>query len=242
MSPKSLIDENELHAYLDGALPADRAGDVERQIAADPALAGKLAGFRADKQMLKTVYGPLADKPLPAHWLAMARQPKPKPVLTWRLVGSIAAVLVLGLGLGLAYRAMVPVSGEIVQTALGARQSGDGQTIAVAGRDDARTAQAISRAVALKLKVPDLSRMGYRLSAVRLYPGAAQLSYLGPQQRLFTLYLHRSDGTARFDQFERAGLRVCIWQDDQLSLVMAGDVSTASMQRLASLAYTGLTL
>jgi len=53
--------------------------------------------------------------------------------------------------------------------------------------------------------------------------------------------LRHSDGTARFDQFERAGLRVCIWQDEELSMVMAGDVSTAAMQRLASLAYAGLT-
>ena len=59
---------------------------------------------------------------------------------------------------------------------------------------------------------------------------------------MFTLYLRRSDGTARFDQFERAGLRVCVWQDEQLGMVMAGNVSTAAMQRLASLAYTGLTL
>ena len=51
-----------------------------------------------------------------------------------------------------------------------------------------------------------------------------------------------SDGTARFDQFERAGLRVCIWQDDQLGMVVAGNVSTAAMQRLANLAYTGLAM
>src|SRR3954470_12838808 len=144
MSPKSDMDENDLHAYLDGALPADRARDVEQRIAADPALAGKLAGFRADKQMLKTIYGPLADKPLPAHWLALAQQPKPRPVLAWRLVGSIAAVLVLALGLAVGYRNMLPVSGEIVQTALDARQSGDGQMVASAGRG-AGTDQAISR-------------------------------------------------------------------------------------------------
>ena len=71
---------------------------------------------------------------------------------------------------------------------------------------------------------------------------AAELLYRDRQDRLFTLYVRRSDGSARFDQFKRAGLRVCVWQDDQLGMVMAGDVSTAAMQRLASLAYTGLTL
>jgi anti-sigma factor RsiW len=99
----------------------------------------------------------------------------------------------------------------------------------------------------MQVKVPSLAKMGYRLAAIRLYPhaaggSAAELLYRDKQDRLFTLYLRRSDGAARFDQFERAGLRVCIWQDDQLGMVMAGDVSTAAMQRLASLAYTGLTL
>jgi anti-sigma factor RsiW len=85
--------------------------------------------------------------------------------------------------------------------------------------------------------------MGYRLTALHLYAGAAaELVYRDGAGRLFTLYVRHSDGAARFDQFERSGLRVCVWQDDQLGMVMAGNVSTASMQRLASLAYTGLTL
>ena len=105
----------------------------------------------------------------------------------------------------------------------------------------------VSSAVALHVKVPDLEKMGYRLTAIHLYPGApggsaAELLYRDQQNRLFTLYLRHSDGTARFDQFERDGLRVCVWQDEELSTVMAGNVSTAAMQRLASLAYTGLTL
>jgi hypothetical protein len=53
--------------------------------------------------------------------------------------------------------------------------------------------------------------------------------------------VRRSDSAARFDQIDRRGLRVCIWQDDQISTVMAGNISAAVMQRLATLSYTGLT-
>jgi anti-sigma factor RsiW len=83
--------------------------------------------------------------------------------------------------------------------------------------------------------------MGYQLSGLHLYGKAAEIVYRGPQDQLFTLYVRRSDGAARFDQFERRGLRVCIWQDDQISTVMAGNISAAVMQRLATLSYTGLT-
>jgi anti-sigma factor RsiW len=57
---------------------------------------------------------------------------------------------------------------------------------------------------------------------------------------LFALYLRHPSGPARFDQFKQGRLRVCIWQDEVLGTVMTGEMSAAEMQRLASLAYTGL--
>ena len=59
--------------------------------------------------------------------------------------------------------------------------------------------------------------------------------------QIFTLYLRHSSGQPRFDQFKQDGLRVWIWQDDVVGMVMAGKMSVAEMQRLASLAYVGLT-
>jgi anti-sigma factor RsiW len=243
------ISESELHAYVDGALDAARANAMAARLAADPILAHRVAGFKADMAMLKKLYGPLADRPVPAEWLALAQNSKPAaPAYSWRLVGAIAAVLLVALMLApFAYRQLAPGrTGEIVTAALSAREVPAEKTIRVAG-DAGQYDAVISSAIAEKVKVPDLGKMGYRLSTIRFYPDApggraAELVYRGQDDRLFTLYLRRSDGTARFDQFERAGLRVCIWQDDQLGMVMVGNVTTAAMQRLASLAYTGLTL
>jgi anti-sigma factor RsiW len=246
------ISEAELHAFVDGALDAERLRTLEAKVAADPALAQRVAAFRSDKEMLKRVFTPLIDRPIPKEWLAMARgsAPPARRAMSWRLVGSIAAAVILFVAGTIAYQEQrSPRSNEIVQAALDARgQAREGKDITV--QADANTAQydaALSATVASHVKVPDLGRMGYRLAAIRLYPkspgdGAAELLYRDGGNRLFTLYLRRSGGTARFDQFERNGLRVCVWQDEELSTVMAGNVSTAAMQRLASLAYTGLTL
>jgi len=137
-------------------------------------------------------------------------------------------------------------SEEIVAAALTVREGSEGKTIDVSG-DGSQYSDVVSTAIAERVKIPDLGKMGYRLSTIHLYPkapggSAAELLYRDQANRLFTLYLRHSDGTARFDQFERAGLRVCVWQDDELGMVMAGNLSTAAMQRLASLAYSGLTL
>lgn len=242
------LGEGELHAFIDGELNAEHANAVAARLAADPVLAGRVAAFRADMAMLKKVYSPIANRPAPRKWLALAEGSSSGPVYSRRLIGAIAAVLLVALMTApVAYRMLMPgPAQEIVDAALRVRQEPGGKAINVSG-DGSQYDDMVSSAISERVKVPDLGKMGYRLSTIRVYPNApggsaAELLYSDQENRLFTLYLRHSDGTARFDQFERAGLRVCVWQDDQLGMVMAGDVTTAAMQRLASLAYTGLTL
>jgi anti-sigma factor RsiW len=250
MSADRDMRETDLHAYLDGALDPDRAEAVEAALRTDSALTAHLAAYRADKDLLKKVYGPLADRPVPEHLLALAQGRPARRATPWRRLAVLAATVMIAVGAAIGtalWRGQGP-SGEIVEAAIAARQNAGEQSFTVSdSRPRPAYDRAISTAVSMQVKVPSLAKMGYRLAAIRLYPhaaggSAAELLYRDKQDRLFTLYLRRSDGAARFDQFERAGLRVCIWQDDQLGMVMAGNVSTAAMQRLASLAYTGLTL
>lgn len=245
------IDDIELHAFVDGALDTARLAEVGAAIEADPALAARAAAFRADKTMLKRVYAPIAAQPVPQEWLARIHSAKRPPTTSWRLVGSIAAALVIGVVGTLTFERLRPAaaSGEIVQAALDARATpGTAEkAIAVASANTHLYDAALRTAVALPVKVPDMRKMGYQLIGLRFYGtsaenSAAELLYRGKNGELFTLYLRRSNGKERFDQFERNGLRVCVWQDDEVGTVMTGNVSTAAMQRLASLAYTGLTL
>ena len=254
MSGKAEISELELHAYLDGELGADRLHGVEAAIEADPSLADRAAEFRAGKLRIKQVYGPLADRRVPDEWMALVRGRPTRPArhMSWRLAAPIAAVFLLVVALGtfsfLTNRG--GPSGEIVQTALEARGAATSVPVKVLGipqgADLHQYDGVLTATVGLDVKVPDMAALGYQLVQIRLYgaaaKGAAELSYRDRENRLFTLYLRHSDGTVRFDQFMRDNLRICVWQDEELGTVMAGNVSTAAMQRLASLAYTGLTL
>ncbi|TWB15493.1 anti-sigma factor RsiW [Nitrospirillum amazonense] len=236
------IAEVDLHAFLDGELPEDRARVVEAALLADPALAERLAGYEADKAMMKRLYSPLIDRPVPQHLIDLAQStangPAARPWADWRRLGAVAAVLLLLVGGG-AYLVNDPAgspAGDVVQMALAARD-----VPAAVPSDLAPYNAALSRVVALNIKVPDLTRAGYRLAGVKVEGQAATVAYRDADDRLFTIYLRHSDGTVRFDQFKRDKLRVCIWQDDQLSMVMAGEMSAAVMQKLASMAYVGLT-
>jgi anti-sigma factor RsiW len=255
MSDISEIAELELHAFIDGELDAEQCRAFEAKMKVYPALAERMAAFRADKDMLKRVYAPAADSPIPTEWIALALgsvAPSRNPIswpISWRLVGSIAAVVALSVIGAVSYWERQPSgASDVVQAALDARTNAAHaqETIPIpAGAEIGKYSAVLSSTVALKVRAPDLRRMGYRLTGILLYPhspAAAELLYRDGKNRSFTLYLRRSDGKPRFDQFERDGLRVCVWQDEVLSTVMAGDVSTAAMQRLASLAYTGLTL
>jgi anti-sigma factor RsiW len=249
MNGKTETGDADLHAYIDGALDAEHAARVGAAIRRDPTLTANVIGFRTDKDMLKKIYGPIAAQPVPAQWLTLVQHRHARPAISWRQVGAIAALLLVAVTAIFGYRMLTSPGqpGEIVQAAIDARQGSGGQTFTITeGAEAPDYNRMISNAVAMRVKVPSLEKLGYQLAGIRLYKaapggGAAELLYRDKADRLFTLYLRRSDGAARFDQFERAGLRVCIWQDDQLGMVMAGNVSTAAMQRLASLAYTGLT-
>ena len=244
MSKQYDISDEDLHAFIDGALGEERAVLVRNALASDSALAERAALFEADKAMFKSVYGPLVERPLPAEWIARAQQ-KAQPRTQWRQASAIAAVLLMVAIGPLAWRYyQTPTSTDVVQVALDAREgtpAGDRHTVTNNDLKTDRYSAALRQAVASNVHIPDLSRMGYRLQGLHLYDKAAEILYRGPQNQLFTLYVSRSDGSARFDQFERRGLRICIWQDDQISTVMAGDISAAAMQRLATLSYTGLT-
>lgn len=255
----------DLSALLDGELSAERHAELEARIKVDPMAAALLAEYRADKEMLRRIYEPVAQRPIPKEWLAMAygSQPGPKERLTlafsarpktsWRMVGSIAAALLVTIFGTISYMELRrPVTGQvvadsrhdIVQEALDARHDvtrPDKVVAAESGAEVDRYTSVLRSAVGFSAKVPDMRKAGYQLAGIKVYSrGAAELTYRDPKDRVLTLYVRRSGGKIGFDQFPRDGLRVCVWQDNEVGMVAAGNMSTASMQRLAVLAYAGL--
>ncbi len=248
MSERSYIPDERLHALIDGELTTRDSAEVESAVAADPLLSRRAALFRADKARLAQIYGSISEQPLPRHWLEMIDREARKPrIFSIEAIAGIAAVLMLMSGGSLMYRQALPHEEPIVEEALAARNDAmpARQTLALNTAQAAAATRTLASALGMHVSAPDLQRMGYNLVGLRVYGHApagkgVELLYRHKDNRVFALYLRHPSGAPRFDQYKQGKLRVCIWQDDVLGAVMTGEMSAAEMQRLASLAYTGL--
>jgi anti-sigma factor RsiW len=97
------ISEEDIHAYVDGALSAERRAQVERAIELNPALAARVSDYFSLNNMFHERYDRVLNEPVPARlrslkeprWLSAANWPK----FAAQFAG-IAAALVLGIGIG----------------------------------------------------------------------------------------------------------------------------------------------
>ena len=59
------VTEDELHAYVDGEVPADRLEAVTAWLAAHPEQAALVAAWRAQAEAIRARYGAIANEPVP---------------------------------------------------------------------------------------------------------------------------------------------------------------------------------
>ena len=70
-----IISEDELHAYVDGELPADRRGAVEAWLATHADDAAHVAAWRAQAEIIRKRYGGVANEVPPKRLGAAAEAP-----------------------------------------------------------------------------------------------------------------------------------------------------------------------
>ncbi|HEX3863686.1 MAG TPA: hypothetical protein VHY35_18550, partial [Stellaceae bacterium] len=84
------VTEDELHAYVDNELPAERRADVEAWLVAHPDDAARVQSWRAMAEALHARYDSVADEVVPKRLEIerLVRQPR-----KW-IYGAVAATLV----------------------------------------------------------------------------------------------------------------------------------------------------
>ena len=85
------VTHDELHAYVDGELPADRQDAVKAWLASHPDDAALVAAWRAQADAIRARYGAAADEPIPER-LTLDNVIRNSARSGWRTVAAAAAV------------------------------------------------------------------------------------------------------------------------------------------------------
>ncbi len=242
MTDKTYPTEDEIHAYVDGALDPVRREEVTGMLHREAALAARVAAYVADRDALRQALVGIMGKPLPPAWPARIEAATQKRVTLPRrraMAAGAAAVLAAGAGAALLW----PKGDGILTDALAARAEGLRSGLQVAGAGAAVQNERLAEALGLKVRAPDLTHFGFHLARLEVNDRRlAQMDYRDAAGRRLTIYVRPSDGTVRFDLLKAGAARVCVWQDDVVGAVIIAPMSAGEMMRVASSAYVALNL
>jgi anti-sigma factor RsiW len=95
-----VISADELHAYVDGALPPARHFEAAAYLAEDACEAAAVEAFRAQNAGMKALFDAVLDEPVPPRLRRVLRCAPTRPALPsfWVIGASIAATLVVAGG------------------------------------------------------------------------------------------------------------------------------------------------
>lgn len=246
-----ILTDEDLHAFIDGELDDARATQIAAAIAGSPETCERVERFAADKDLIARVYGPLIDEPLPPALLKAVtaerlRLPARSPMRFVPAAMALAAALVVAVigypvisslgGDPLVVEAMAVRSGQVHAD----RQFADAEVATASIRD-----HLVEAALSVPVKVPNLEKAGYVLTGITAYPDrgghqALQLSYRDRGGAVFTMYMRQTSGGDRFELSQRKNMQVCVWQNDNLSVVMLGTMPAHEMLRVATATYADL--
>jgi anti-sigma factor RsiW len=245
---ESPVTEDELHACVDGELPAGRAAAVERWLTVHADDAARVAAWRAQADAIRARYGAVADEPVPPRFDldALAR-----PARDWRRLAAAAIILafLFGGGAGWLGRGVwdgVAPAQAVTAEALDAHRLYVVEVrhpVEVSGADPAHLGQWLSRRIGYTLRAPDLDATGLKLIGGRLLPSpagaaAAFFMYEGTTGERFTIYCRRAKTPESALRYRTAGtVGSFFWAGDDVAFVVSGPADRARLQKVAEAVY-----
>lgn len=241
--------DQELHAYVDGALDAASRRAVEAHLASEPADAARIAAYREQKAQMHALYDAVLDEPLPERLRATPERARHRPyalVAAWFACG-------IALGWGLAQLPLMSHEGRRMSLP---RQAAVAHAVYVpevrhpveVGSDQqAHLVAWLSKRIGTNLKVPVLTREGYELVGGRLLPGeagaVAQFMYQDARGRRLTLYVSRKSAEERSSAFRYSRedtVSVFYWIDGSLGYALSGELPKPDLLEVATSVYKQL--
>jgi anti-sigma factor RsiW len=244
------VTEDELHAYVDGELPADRRAAVESWLAAHPDDASRVAAWRLQADSIRARFANVATEPIPPK-LRLERMSYASRA--WKLGAAAAVIAALFIG-GFAGWSMRDLAGnapnsfqQVIAQALDAHKVYVAEVrhpVEVGASESDHLQQWLSKRVGYPFRAPNLESQGLHLVGGRLLPtraggAAAFLMYESASGERFTIYCTRAKGgntALHYDAADRAG--AIYWVDDNIAYIISGNASERKqLWKVARAAY-----
>jgi anti-sigma factor RsiW len=241
------VTEDELHAYVDNELPAERRGDVEAWLTMHPDDAERVRSWRTMAEALHARYDAVADEAVPKRLEIerLVRQPR-----KW-IYGAVAATLVAfvaGGGVGWMARGASAAPSALQNFTLEAMDAHRlyvvevRHPVEVPGSERAHLQQWLTKRCGWIVRAPELDATGLKLVGGRLLPGptgpASFLMYESASGERFTLYASRAKtetAQMRYTAAENSG--AMYWSEAGVGYVLSGPTDKDRLNQLARLVY-----
>jgi anti-sigma factor RsiW len=247
----SPVTEEELHAFVDGELPADRQAAVADWLAAHPEHAALVGAWRVQADNIRARYGDVANEAVPQR-LQLEQVLKQRRT-GWRMWPAVAAAALIAFTLGgtsgwmaRGVSAVAPSGFEaFTADALDAYKLYVVEVrhpVEVPGSERPHLTQWLSKRLGAELQIPDLQVIGLKLVGGRLLPGptgaAAFYMYEGPSGERFTIYCAKAatpETALRFKGGESSA--AFYWVDDKVAYVVSGPADRDQLEKVTKSVY-----
>jgi anti-sigma factor RsiW len=170
------ITEDDLHAYVDRLLEAERQAEVASYLESHPDVAKRVAAFSDQRALLRNALAPIADEPLPAELnlsrIIENRRQRRSPA--WWAIAAMLLLSIGGMSGWIARGSMEAPTGGLAALAQEAAYSYNvyapdrARPVEIRASDSAQLVQWASNRLQQPVKVPDLATAGYRLMGGRV--------------------------------------------------------------------------
>jgi anti-sigma factor RsiW len=247
----SPVTEEELHAFVDGELPADRQAAVADWLTAHPEHAALVGAWRVQADNIRARYGDVANEAVPQR-LQLEQVLKQRRT-GWRMWPAVAAAALIAFTLGgtsgwmaRGVSAVAPSGFEaFTADALDAYKLYVVEVrhpVEVPGSERPHLTQWLSKRLGAELQIPDLQVIGLKLVGGRLLPGptgaAAFYMYEGPSGERFTIYCAKAatpETALRFKGGESSA--AFYWVDDKVAYVVSGPADRDQLEKVTKSVY-----
>jgi len=243
------VSEDELHAYVDGELPAERRGAVESWLATHPEDAAKVAAWRKQADLIQARYGAVANEKIPPR-LDIARMACRRRN-AWIAAAAAAALVTFVAGglIGWTVRGVeTPSPSDLSRFTADALEAYRlyvvevRHPVEVPGDQRPHLVEWLSKRLGSPVLAPQLEKMGLKLVGGRLLPGptgaTAFFMYEGPSGERFTLYCgHTEDRETALRYTAGDQNAAYYWVDQNIAYVLSGPAEREKLRDIAQAAY-----